>query len=76
MLLEVSCNNRNNQSLGCKVIACGGDDDKLKDCIKKVQTMLNYKNNILKNELRLNSKEVNVIIDMVGGQVSLNALNH
>ena len=64
------------KALGCKVIACGGDDDKLKGCIKKgANHVINYKNNILKNELkRLNIKEVNVIIDMVGGQVSLNAV--
>lgn len=64
------------KALGAKVIACGGDDNKLKGCIKKgADYVINYKKNILRNELtRINIKEINVVIDMIGGQYSLDSV--
>ena len=55
------------------VIACGGNDEKLSECLKKgADYVLNYNNKIIRQELRkLGVSEVDVVIDMVGGQSSL-----
>ena len=55
------------------VIACGGNDKKLLECLNKgADHVLNYNNNILRKELKkLGIKEVDVVVDMVGGQSSL-----
>ncbi len=55
------------------VIACGGNDEKLSECLKKgADYVLNYNNKIIRQELRkLGVSEVDVVIDMVGGQPSL-----
>ena len=55
------------------VIACGGNDKKLLECLNKgADHVLNYNNNILRQELKkFGIKEVDVVVDMVGGQSSL-----
>ena len=55
------------------VIACGGNDEKLSECLKKgADYVLNYNNKIIRQELKkLGVSEVDVVIDMVGGQPSL-----
>ena len=64
------------KALGAKVIACGGDDAKLKSCTQKgADYVINYRKNILRNELaRIDIKEINVVIDMIGGQYSLDSV--
>ena len=64
------------KALGAKVIACGGSDNKLKSCISKgADYVINYKENILRNELaKLNIKEIDVVIDMIGGQYALDSV--
>lgn len=64
------------KALEAKVIACGGDDIKLQSCENKgADYIINYKQNILKNELnRIKIKEIDVVIDMVGGHLALNAI--
>ena len=64
------------KALGAKVIACGGSDSKLKSCISKgADYVINYKENILRNELtKLNLKEIDVVIDMIGGQQALDSV--
>ena len=55
------------------VIACGGSDQKLSECLKKgADYALNYNGKIIRQELKkLGINEVDVVIDMVGGQSSL-----
>ena len=55
------------------VIACGGSEEKLKKCIKKgADYVLNYNNQIIRKELKkIGVGEVDVVIDMVGGQSSV-----
>ena len=64
------------KALGAKVIACGGSDKKLKSCTSKgADYVINYKEKILRNELaKLNIREINVVIDMIGGQYALDAV--
>lgn len=64
------------KALGSKVIACGGNDNKLKSCISKgADYVINYKEKILRNELsKINFKEIDVVIDMIGGQYALDAI--
>ena len=64
------------KALGSKVIACGGSDNKLKSCTSKgADYVINYKENILRNELtKLNIKEIDVVIDMIGGQYALDSV--
>ncbi len=64
------------KALGAKVIACGGDDTKLRSCTKKgADYVINYKKNILRKELtKINIKEINVVVDMIGGQYSLDSI--
>jgi len=64
------------KALGAKVIACGGSDNKLKSCTSKgADYVINYKENILRNELtKLNIKEIDVVIDMIGGQYALDSV--
>ena len=64
------------KALGSKVIACGGSDAKLKSCTAKgADYVINYKENILRNELaKINVKEINVVIDMIGGQYALDSI--
>ena len=64
------------KALGSKVIACGGSDSKLKSCKSKgADYVINYKENILRNELtKLNIKEIDVVIDMIGGQYALDSV--
>ena len=64
------------KALGSKVIACGGSDSKLKSCISKgADYVINYKEKILRNELnKLNIKEIDVVIDMIGGQYALDSV--
>ena len=64
------------RALGAKVIACGGSDSKLKSCLAKgADHIINYKDKILRNELaKLNIKEVDVVIDMIGGQYAMDSV--
>ncbi len=64
------------KALGAKVVACGGNDNKLKTCTKKgADYVINYKKNILRKELaKINIKEIDVVIDMIGGQYSLDSV--
>ena len=64
------------KALGSRVIACGGSDNKLKSCTSKgADYVINYKENILRKELtKLNIKEVDVVIDMIGGQYALDSV--
>ena len=64
------------KALGAKVIACGGSDKKLKSCISKgADYVINYREKILRNELaKLSIKEIDVVIDMIGGQYALDAV--
>ena len=64
------------KALGSNVIACGGSDSKLKSCISKgADYVINYKEKILRNELnKLNIKEIDVVIDMIGGQYALDSV--
>ena len=64
------------KALGSKVIACGGSDNKLKSCtFRGADYVVNYKENILRNELtKLNIKEIDVVIDMIGGQYALDSV--
>tara|TARA_A100001015_G_scaffold289941_1_gene362381 strand:- start:941 stop:1912 length:972 start_codon:yes stop_codon:yes gene_type:complete len=61
---------------GAKVIACGGDDKKLDICKNKgALHLINYKKNIIRTQLlKKNIKEVDVVIDMIGGQATLDAV--
>ena len=64
------------KALGAKVIACGGDNNKLKSCQSKgADHVINYNEKILRNELaRINIKEIDVVIDMIGGQYALDSV--
>ena len=64
------------KALGSNVIACGGSDSKLKSCISKgADYVINYKEKILRNELtKFNLKEIDVVIDMIGGQYALDSV--
>ena len=64
------------KALGSKVIACGVSDSKLKSCtFKGADYVINYKEKILRNELtKLNIKEIDVVIDMIGGQYALDSV--
>ena len=64
------------KALGSNVIACGGSDSKLKSCTSKgADYVINYKEKILRNELnKLNIKEIDVVIDMIGGQYALDSV--
>ena len=64
------------KALGSKVIACGGSDNKLKICVAKgADYIINYKEKILRNELaKLNIKEIDVVIDMIGGQYAMDSV--
>ncbi|MEC8099901.1 MAG: NADPH:quinone oxidoreductase family protein [Pseudomonadota bacterium] len=58
------------------VIACGGDDAKLKVCKSNgADLVLNYNNEIIRKQLkRLGVNEVDVVIDMVGGQTCIDLI--
>ncbi|MDC3024252.1 NADPH:quinone oxidoreductase family protein [Alphaproteobacteria bacterium] len=62
------------KAYGAVVIACGGDDGKLEVCKEKgADYIINYNSKIIRKELkRYGFNEVDVVIDMVGGQASLN----
>ena len=64
------------KALGSKVIACGGNDIKLKICtLKGADYVINYKEKILRKELtKLDIKEIDVVIDMIGGQYALDSV--
>ncbi len=64
------------KALGSKVIACGGSNSKLKSCKSKgADYVVNYREKILRNELsKLNIKEIDVVIDMIGGQYALDSI--
>ncbi len=64
------------KALESKVIACGGSNSKLQSCISKgADYVINYKEKILRNELaKLQIKEIDVVIDMIGGQYALDAV--
>ena len=64
------------KALGAEVIACGGNDNKLEVCkAKGASHVINYNKNILRTELlRKNIKKIDVVIDMIGGQYSLDAV--
>ena len=61
------------KAYGAIVVACGGDEYKLKACIEKgADYTINYNNKIIRKELKsLGISEVDIVIDMVGGQSSL-----
>ena len=58
------------------VIACGGSDIKLLECLKKgADHSINYNKKIIRKELKnIGINEVDVVIDMVGGQSSLDLI--
>ena len=58
------------KAFGANVIACGGDDNKLETCILNgADFIINYKKNIIRTELKkIGIKEIDLVIDMVGGQ--------
>ena len=62
------------KAYGAVVVACGGDDGKLEVCKEKgADYIINYNSKIIRKELkRYGFNEVDVVIDMVGGQASLN----
>ena len=64
------------KAYGSKVIACGGNDEKLKICQKHgADYVINYKNEIIRSKLKnLGIKELDLVIDMVGGQPTLDTL--
>ena len=55
------------------VIACGGSDHKLRACKEKgANYTINYNKSIIRNELKkIGMHQVDVVIDTVGGQASL-----
>ena len=55
------------------VIACGGSDHKLRACQEKgANYTINYNKSIIRNELKkIGMHQVDVVIDTVGGQASL-----
>ena len=61
------------KAYGAVVVACGGNDNKLNVCTEKgADFTINYTNKIIRKELKnLGIKEVDVVIDMVGGQATL-----
>ena len=61
------------KAYGAVVVACGGNDNKLNACTGKgADFTINYTNNFIRKELKnLGIKEVDVVIDMVGGQATL-----
>ncbi len=63
-------------ALQAKVIACGGDDLKLESCREKGAIhLINYNKKILRTELsKLKVNKVDVVIDMIGGQYSLDSV--
>ena len=63
-------------ALQAKVIACGGDDIKLDACREKgAEHLINYNKNILRTELsKLRINKIDVVIDMIGGQYSLDSI--
>ena len=63
-------------ALEAKVIACGGDDLKLAACKDKgALHLINYNKKILRTELsKLNINKIDVVIDMIGGQYSLDSI--
>ena len=64
------------KAYGAKVVACGGDDKKLLKC-KEVGAdfVINYKKDILRTALRkYDINEIDVVIDMIGGQYCLDAV--
>ena len=64
------------KAYGATVVACGGNDEKLLKCLNKgADHILNYNNSILRKELtKLEINQVDVVIDMVGGQPSLDLI--
>ena len=64
------------KAYGSTVVACGGSDEKLLKCLNKgADHILNYNNSILRKELtKLEINQVDVVIDMVGGQPSLDLI--
>ena len=61
------------KAYGALVVACGGNDEKLKVCVEKgADYTINYNDKIIRKELKsFGINEVDVVIDMVGGQSSL-----
>jgi len=61
------------KAYGAIVVACGGNDKKLNVCSEKgADFVINYNDKIIRKELRsLGINEVDVVIDMVGGQANL-----
>ena len=61
------------KAYGALVIACGGNDKKLNVCVEKgADYTINYNDKIIRKELKnLGINEVDVVIDMVGGQSNL-----
>lgn len=61
------------KAYGAVVVACGGNDNKLNVCTEiGADFTINYNNKIIRKELKsLGIKEVDVVIDMVGGQATL-----
>ncbi len=64
------------KAYGAKVIACGGDDKKLETCKSKGAFLnINYKKDIIRTQLLKNNvKEIDVVIDMTGGQATLDSI--
>ena len=61
------------KAYGALVVACGGNDKKLNLCVEKgADYTINYNDKIIRKELKsLGINEVDVVIDMVGGQSNL-----
>lgn len=68
--VEIAC------AYGARVIACGGDDKKLAACKNKgALHLINYKKDIIRTQLlKKKIKEIDVVIDMTGGQATLDAV--
>ncbi len=61
------------KAYGAVVIACGGNNKKLDVCAEKgADYTINYSDKIIRNELKkIGINEIDVVIDMVGGQPTL-----
>ena len=64
------------KAYGAKVIACGGDNKKLEICLKHgANYIVNYKEDIVRTKLKkMGFNEINLVIDMIGGQSTLDAV--
>ena len=64
------------KAFGATVIACGGESRKLEVCLNHgADYVINYKQDIIRTKLKkLGIKELDLVIDMVGGQATLDVI--